>query len=202
MAHISYQVGFLFIRQLELQHEIEEFNRIFEGQQTAIMQIRGAILDASQRESLYCIRCGACQNVCPVYKNIGDQSYGTTYTGPIGSVISPHLNSQQDYKHLSYASSLCGACTEICPVNINIHGLLQTNRKESVEQGLTTFSERMAWKIWKVASLKRGLMNKGKGKMKSAIVNALFRDWNKHHSPLQFSPKTFNELWKDRQKLK
>ncbi|MEO8961201.1 MAG: LutB/LldF family L-lactate oxidation iron-sulfur protein [Ginsengibacter sp.] len=81
-----------------------------------------------QRESLYCIRCGACLNACPVYKNIGGHSYGTTYTGPIGSVISPNLNGLEEYKHLSYASSLCGACTEVCPVKINIHGLLLVNR--------------------------------------------------------------------------
>ncbi|MEP6628150.1 MAG: LutB/LldF family L-lactate oxidation iron-sulfur protein, partial [Ginsengibacter sp.] len=93
-----------------------------------------------QRESLYCIRCGACLNACPVYKNIGGHSYGTTYTGPIGSVISPNLNGLEEYKHLSYASSLCGACTEVCPVKINIHGLLLENRRESVEQGMTTFS--------------------------------------------------------------
>jgi L-lactate dehydrogenase complex protein LldF len=151
-----------------------------------------------QRESLYCIRCGACLNVCPVYKNIGGHSYGTTYTGPIGSVISPNLNGLAEYKHLSYASSLCGACTEVCPVKINIHGLLLENRRESVEQGMTTFSEKMAWKIWKMASMKRGLMNKGSGGLKTKVVNTLFKDWNKHHAQLQFSKKTFNEMWKER----
>ena len=151
-----------------------------------------------QRESLYCIRCGACLNVCPVYKNIGGHSYGTTYTGPIGSVISPNLNGLAEYKHLSYASSLCGACTEVCPVKINIHGLLLENRRESVEQGMTTFSEKIAWKIWKMASMKRGLMNKGSGGLKTKVVNTLFKDWNKHHAQLQFSKKTFNEMWKER----
>lgn len=155
-----------------------------------------------QRESLYCIRCGACLNVCPVYKNIGGHSYGTTYSGPIGSVISPNLNGLEEYKHLSYASSLCGACTEVCPVKINIHGLLLANRNESVEQGMTTFSEKMAWKIWKLASLKRGLMNIGNGGLKTKVVNALFKDWNKHHASLEFSKKTFNEMWKERERLK
>jgi L-lactate dehydrogenase complex protein LldF len=149
-----------------------------------------------QRESLYCIRCGACLNACPVYKNIGGHSYGTTYTGPIGSVISPNLNGLEEYKHLSYASSLCGACTEVCPVKINIHGLLLENRRESVEQGMTTFSEKMAWKIWKRVSMKRGLMNKGSGGLKTKVVNTLFKDWNKHHAPLEFSKKTFNEMWR------
>ncbi len=155
-----------------------------------------------KRESLYCIRCGACLNACPVYKNIGGHSYGTTYSGPIGSVITPGLQGLQEYKHLSYASSLCGACTEVCPVKINLHELLLVNRNESVEQGMTTFSEKMAWKIWKTASLKRGMMNMGNGALKTKIVNKLFKDWDKHHAPLEFSKKTFNEMWKDRQNMK
>jgi L-lactate dehydrogenase complex protein LldF len=76
-----------------------------------------------QRESLYCIRCGACLNACPVYKNIGGHTYGTTYSGPIGSVITPNLKGMEDFKHLSYASSLCGNCTEVCAVKINLHEL-------------------------------------------------------------------------------
>ncbi|MEO6843554.1 MAG: LutB/LldF family L-lactate oxidation iron-sulfur protein [Ginsengibacter sp.] len=155
-----------------------------------------------QRESLYCIRCGACLNACPVYKNIGGHSYGTTYTGPIGSVITPNLNGLEENKHLSFASSLCGACTEVCPVKINLHELLLVNRKESVEQGMTTFSEKMAWKIWKAASLKRGMMNMGNGGLKTKVVTMLFKDWDKHHAPLEFSKKTFNEMWKEERKLK
>ena len=155
-----------------------------------------------QRESLYCIRCGACLNVCPVYKNIGGHAYGTTYTGPIGSVITPNLSGLEEYKHLSFASSLCGACTEVCPVKINIHELLLVNRNESVEQEMTSFSEKMAWKVWKLTSLKRGLMNKGNGGLKTKVINTLFKDWNKHHVPLEFSKKTFNEMWKDRESLK
>ena len=153
-----------------------------------------------QRESLYCIRCGACLNVCPVYKNIGGHSYGTTYTGPIGSVITPNMNGLEENKHLSFASSLCGACTEVCPVNIHLHELLFVNRKESVEQGMTIFSEKMAWKIWKASSLKRGMMNMGNGGLKTKIVNMLFKDWDKHHAPLEFSKKTFNEMWKEERK--
>ena len=82
------------------------------------------------REALYCIRCGACLNACPVYKNIGGHSYETTYSGPIGKVITPHLKGMEDYQHLSYASSLCGNCTEVCPVNIRLHELLLDNRHE------------------------------------------------------------------------
>ncbi|MEP6628432.1 MAG: [Fe-S]-binding protein, partial [Ginsengibacter sp.] len=73
---------------------------------------------------------------------------------------------------------------------------LLENRRESVEQGMTTFSEKMAWKIWKMASMKRGLMNKGSGGLKTKVVNTLFKDWNKHHAPLEFSKKTFNQMWR------
>ena len=153
-----------------------------------------------QRQSLYCIRCGACLNVCPVYKNIGGHAYGATYSGPIGSVITPNLQGMKNFKHLSFASSLCGACTEVCPVKINMHELLLENRRESVEEGLANFSEKMAWKLWKIASLKRGLMNMGNGAIKNKVVNSLFKGWAKQRSSLDFSQKTFNEMWKERQK--
>ncbi|MBI3883065.1 MAG: lactate utilization protein [Sphingobacteriales bacterium] len=154
-----------------------------------------------QRESLYCIRCGACLNACPVYKNIGGHAYGTTYSGPIGSVITPNLKGMEDFKHLSYASSLCGNCTEVCAVKINLHELLLDNRHESVEEGLVSFSEKTAWKLWKVASLKRGLMNMGGGNLKNKLVNGLFTGWKKNRSELEFSQKTFNQLWKERHNL-
>src|SRR3984957_12687055 len=100
---------------------------------------RTKILDnAKARESLYCIRCGACLNACPVYKNIGGHSYGTTYSGPIGSVITPHLKDMGEWKHLSYASSLCGNCTEVCAVKINLHELLLDNRYHAVKGGYAT----------------------------------------------------------------
>jgi L-lactate dehydrogenase complex protein LldF len=153
-----------------------------------------------QRESLYCIRCGACLNACPIYKNIGGHAYGATYSGPIGSVITPHLQGMEEFKHLSFASSLCGNCTEVCAVKINLHELLLENRHESVEEGLTTFTERMAWKAWRVASLKRGFMNLGSGKLKNKVVNGMFKGWNRNRSDLDFSQKTFNQLWKERYK--
>ena len=160
---------------------------------------RSTILaNPKQRESLYCIRCGACLNACPVYKNIGGHSYGATYSGPIGSVITPHLQGLNEYKHLSFASSLCGNCTEVCAVKINLHELLLENRKESVDEGFATFSEKTAWKLWKIASLKRGMMNIGSGQLKTKVVNKLFKGWNKERSNLQFSKKTFNEMWKER----
>lgn len=158
------------------------------------------LLHPKQRESLYCIRCGACLNACPVYKNIGGHAYGATYSGPIGSIITPHLQGMQQFKHLSFASSLCGNCTEVCAVKINLHELLLENRKESVEEGFATFTEKMAWKVWKLASLKRSMMNLGTGKLKNKVVNGMFKGWNKRRSDLDFSQKTFNQLWKERYK--
>lgn len=151
-----------------------------------------------QRESLYCIRCGACLNACPVYKNIGGHAYGTTYSGPIGSVITPHLKGMKNYGHLSYASSLCGNCTEVCAVKINLHELLLDNRKLSVREGNTTLAERMAWKMWKRASLSRTILNMAGGKIKNKVVNSMFKDWIRNRGELDFSPKTFNQLWKER----
>lgn len=156
------------------------------------------LANTTTRESLYCIRCGACLNACPVYKNIGGHTYGTTYSGPIGSVITPHLRNIKEYKHLSYASSLCGNCTEVCPVRINIHELLLENRKEAVEEGANTLTEKMAWRIWRMASLHRKFMNIGTGKMKNWVVNKLIKGWSAHRNSITFPPKTFNEMWKEK----
>jgi len=158
------------------------------------------LANAKTREALYCIRCGACLNACPVYKNIGGHSYDTTYSGPIGSVITPHLRGMHDYKHLSYASSLCGNCTEVCPVRINLHELLLENRKESVDAGETNFAESFAWKMWKQASLSRTLMNQGNSTIKNWVINKVFKGWTNQRGPLEFPNKTFNQLWREEHK--
>ena len=155
------------------------------------------LANAKSREALYCIRCGACLNACPVYKNIGGHAYDTTYSGPIGSVITPHLRGMHDYKHLSYASSLCGNCTEVCPVKINLHELLLENRKEAVELGESSFAEKFAWKIWKQTSMNRQLMNQGTAPIKNWVINKMFKGWSNQRAPLSFPPKTFNQLWKE-----
>jgi len=152
------------------------------------------------RESLYCIRCGACLNACPVYKNIGGHTYDTTYSGPIGSVITPHLKEMNDWKHLSYASSLCGNCTEVCAVKINLHELLLENRKEAVDEKHSSFGERIAWKLWKKAMLNRKLMNVANGKIKSLVVNGLVKDWKKNRSNLHFPQQSFNQQWQQQKK--
>lgn len=154
------------------------------------------------RESLYCIRCGACLNACPVYKNIGGHSYETAYSGPIGSVITPQLREMGEWKHLSYASSLCGNCTEVCAVKINLHELLLENRHEAVDEGDAAFAEKMAWKGWKQAMLHRSFVNMGTSGMKNWLINTFMKDWKNRRSPLHFPPKTFHQLWKERNKGK
>ena len=156
------------------------------------------LANPTTREALYCIRCGACLNACPVYKNIGGHAYGTTYSGPIGSVITPYLKDMDEFKHLSNASSLCGNCTEVCPVRINLHELLLDNRHEAVVKGNTTLGERLAWKAWRAASLSRTMMNLGNGNLKNKFVNIIFKGWTKHRAALDFNPKTFNQMWKER----
>jgi L-lactate dehydrogenase complex protein LldF len=156
------------------------------------------LANEKSRESLYCIRCGACLNACPVYKNIGGHSYEATYSGPIGSVITPHLNGMKEWKHLSYASSLCGNCTEVCAVKINLHELLLENRHEAVDEGDSSFAERTGWKLWKQAMLKRSLMNMGNRTIKNWVVNTLLKGWKEHRSEMEFPKKSFNQMWKEK----
>jgi L-lactate dehydrogenase complex protein LldF len=156
------------------------------------------LANAKAREALYCIRCGACLNACPIYKNIGGHTYETTYSGPIGSVITPHLRGMEAFKHLSYASSLCGNCTEVCAVKINLHELLLENRHEAVASGISSLGERLAWKAWKFASMNRKMYNMASGKTKNFVVNNAFKGWKEHRADLNFSNKTFNQMWIDK----
>jgi L-lactate dehydrogenase complex protein LldF len=156
------------------------------------------LANEKQRESLYCIRCGACLNACPVYKNIGGHTYAATYSGPIGSVITPHLKNMDEWKHLSYASSLCGNCTEVCAVKINLHELLLENRHEAVEEGHSPFTEKMAWKMWKQGMLRRKWMNMASGGVKNWVVNTMVKGWKEHRGEMEFPKKSFNEMWKEK----
>lgn len=168
---------------------------LLDNGRTSILQ------DPVSRESLYCIRCGACLNACPVYKNIGGHSYGTTYSGPIGSVITPNLKDLGEWNHLSHASSLCGNCTEVCAVKINLHELLLNNRRETVRLGQGNMMEKIAWAIWQQSMLYRPVMNMGNAKIKNWMINKLFKGWVAHRSDLHFPEKTFNQLWKEKQGL-
>ena len=150
------------------------------------------------RESLYCIRCGACLNACPVYKTIGGHSYEATYSGPIGSVITPHLKDMGEWKHLSYASSLCGNCTQVCAVRINLHELLLENRNESVKEGHGNFTEKMVWKMWAMAMQHRSWLNLAGGGLKTKAINIIGKVWTAHRGSLDFPKKTFNQQWKEK----
>lgn len=152
------------------------------------------------RRAMSCIRCGACLNACPIYKNIGGYTYESTYTGPIGSVITPHMENMRDYKHLSFASSLCGNCTSVCPVKIPLHELLLLNRYESVKDGFTTAGEQFVMRNIRSALLKRSWMNMGSGKIKSALVRTFFgKAWGPRREFPNLDQKPFNKMWRDLQ---
>ena len=155
-----------------------------------------------QRQGLYCIRCGACLNGCPVYKNIGGHTYETTYSGPIGSIISPHLNGMEEFKHLSYASSLCGKCTEVCPVKIDIHKMLLLNRRDAVTHGLITSTEKFGWKVWKISMLSRKLTDYFKGKTKNWLLKKFFKkSWGSTRTMPVVAEKSFSEQWAEKDRV-
>jgi L-lactate dehydrogenase complex protein LldF len=155
-----------------------------------------------KREALHCIRCGACLNVCPVYKNIGGHTYETTYSGPIGSVITPHLQDFAENKHLSYASSLCGACTSVCPVKIPIHNILLLNRQQAVQEHLTDPEEQRAIKLWLYGMKHRWMWDLAPNKAKNWLLGRLLgaTGWSKRREALAAAPKSFKQQWKERQK--
>ncbi len=158
------------------------------------------LAQAEQRRALTCIRCGACLNGCPIYKNVGGHAYGSTYSGPIGSIITPHFKGMEEFKHLSYASSLCGKCTEVCPVKIDLHNLLLLNRKDAVQQH-TTKSENLIWYFWKNAMLKRSTMEKGGAKVKNFMLKQFFKKtWGDRRDLPTVATKSFNQTWRERLK--
>jgi len=152
-----------------------------------------------QRQALYCIRCGACLNACPVYKNIGGHTYNTTYSGPIGSMITPHMKGMEAFKHLSYASSLCGKCTEVCPVKIDIHNMLLANRRDAVKEGLSPVVERVGWKFFTKAITNRNLIDQFGGKVKNWILRNFFKkSWGKRRALPIVAEKSFSKQWKEK----
>jgi len=151
-----------------------------------------------KREALRCIRCGACLNVCPVYKNIGGHTYETTYSGPIGSVITPHLSGLPEHKHLSYASSLCGACTSVCPVRINLHNLLLLNRQQSVREGYAPLEERAAIGVWRWSMQHPWALDLLPAGLKDWSMARLLGQvgWSKRRAALAVAPQSFRQLWR------
>jgi L-lactate dehydrogenase complex protein LldF len=157
----------------------------------------------NQRRALGCIRCGACLNVCPVYKSIGGHAYGTTYSGPIGSVITPWMRGMKDFKHLSFASSLCGACTEVCPVKINLHEQLLYNRSDSVKEGNASRFDKWVMFAYKNAMGKRKYMDLLSGKTKNKALKKFFTaSWGPRRELPEVAPKSFKELWDERREGK
>jgi L-lactate dehydrogenase complex protein LldF len=112
---------------------------------------RTNILGSKYEETLMCIRCGACLNVCPVYRNIGGHAYGSIYPGPIGSVISPLLTDFAEWTDLPQASSLCGACHEACPMGIHLHDHLVNLRMDMVEKAKADPGFTRVMKLWMAA---------------------------------------------------
>ncbi|HWR15910.1 MAG TPA: LutB/LldF family L-lactate oxidation iron-sulfur protein [Terriglobales bacterium] len=163
---------------------------------------RTALLaESEQREALKCIRCGACLNNCPVYRQIGGHAYGTTYQGPIGSVLTPHFRGH-DFDHLSYASSLCGACTAGCPVKIDLHHHLLRNRRNAV-QNSRPLLERIAFRLfrWTMLSSARYTWFAGIGKKLATLLRGTafdpLREWNRYRTPPQMPKKSFRQMWRD-----
>lgn len=167
------------------------------------------LANTEQREVLHCIRCGACLNACPVYRTVGGHTYGTTYQGPIGSVLTPHLRGLDEFQHLSYASSLCGNCTQVCPVRINLHHHLLQNRRDAVEKASRPLMERMGFRLWRWAMMGSGRF-KLFGKIarlglrllkKLGLVNTPFdpmRDWDRYRAAPEVPAESFRELWRKR----
>jgi L-lactate dehydrogenase complex protein LldF len=155
-----------------------------------------------QKEVMACIRCGACLNVCPVYKNIGGHTYKAVYSGPIGSVLTPFMRGFEEFNHLSYACTLCGKCTWECPVNIPLHKLLLYNRRDAVAQGFSEKSFRTVMKAYKIAMKKRWLIELIPVSVKNFGMNLTFsKAWGPRRD-LPVFKESFNSLWKKQEKGK
>lgn len=165
---------------------------LLDNRRTELLKFR------EQRRALSCIRCGACLNGCPIYKSVGGYTYNATYSGPIGSVISPHFLGMKEYNHLSFASSLCGKCTEVCPVKIPLHELLLHNRHEAVMKKYVSFAWRNITSGWKTVMLHRWMIDKPKSGLKNKMINRFGKKmWGKRRSLPKIAPKSFKEQWKE-----
>jgi L-lactate dehydrogenase complex protein LldF len=147
------------------------------------------------RQSLACIRCGACLNACPVYQQVGGHAYGSVYPGPIGAVITPQLVGIAKAAQLPYASSLCGACREVCPVKIDIPRLLLHLRGEiSPRKG--SVAERLAFKVWArvmTSSLLYKLSSVA-GRILQRVM-PISRTWTNGRDLRPIESKSFHDLW-------
>jgi L-lactate dehydrogenase complex protein LldF len=151
--------------------------------------------DVLLRETSYCIKCGACHNFCPVFRQIGGHAYGTVYGGPIGSIVSPHIFGFKNFSHLPYASSLCGKCNEVCPSRLDLTSLLIQERKNIVSFSINLSSERKVFKKLHKLLLKRKRMDRWSAFIKSTGVKIFLRNnWGQNREIPKFSPQSFNKI--------
>lgn len=163
--------------------------------------------DPEFQELLNCIRCGACLNVCPVYRHIGGHSYGGTYSGPIGAVLTPALNKNAaEWDDIANASSLCGACYEACPVKIPLHEMLIYLRRRKVESGYSPTLEKLAMKGYAAVMsnsvrLRRALRMGRIGQKlvaRDGVIKAklgLLKGWNSYRQTPGLPKKSFRDQW-------
>ncbi|MBY0453285.1 MAG: iron-sulfur cluster-binding protein [Burkholderiaceae bacterium] len=171
-----------------------------------------AYADEQLRATLQCIRCGACMNHCPVYARIGGHAYGTTYPGPIGSIISPHLLGLESTYPLAFASTLCGACVEVCPVKIPITDILVRLRNEAQARpgsddatlrgsgaGRTKLGSAL-WSGWAQVYGRLGLYRTASWFMSrgNALSPTEQGAWTRSRTPLVPASKRLRDLLKDR----
>ncbi len=149
------------------------------------------LADPALREALYCIRCGACMNACPVYRKVGGHSYGWVYPGPIGAVVTPAMTGLKQAKDLPFASSLCGACREACPVKIDLPRMLLELRSQAVEGTAGNIkhqpearnpegpAERLVWRAWRFGMGGRMRFDLGARLARVALLPVARRGWLK-----------------------
>lgn len=171
---------------------------------------RTDILGGKYRQTLRCIRCGACLNACPVYRKIGGHAYGSVYPGPIGKLITPLLNSRDQFEYLPLASSLCGACFEACPVRIDIPSLLIQMRSDLARDGRMSRLYALGFKMWKIGMSSAFLYHWG-AKMGRVFLKPMTRDgwirwlpglaggWTDHRDLPAMDRRPFRERWAELQ---
>ena len=148
-----------------------------------------------QYEALKCIRCGACLNACPIYRNVGGYTYDATYSGPIGSVITPFFKGLKEYNHLSSACSVCGKCTEVCPVKIPLHHMLLINRRDAVRAGAGGFIWNSGMKGYEFAFSKRSRLDFLGGNSKNIFTLLGANALGKKKQLPKMADQSFSKQW-------